>query len=283
MIKYFNILKIFLNDEFNPLYLKYLVNLYENRVECIYDEEFNIHFKDILSKTELLHQFIKKKNTEEEEELEFLKQLNDSEFFIKIDFKKIILKNNWNYYFKKLNEVQLKNFIILMLMNLDSNHIFEIFIQNESYLKNINRNFFTNICQLALNENDQRKLKNELLKIIDSHLWTQKKIHIKPQLTSFYNFKNQNNEETYNFLKKFFNPSNDISNFNTNTSNYIEDNYINWGLYIETNNNCNICKLPLNQKIGLNLISFKCGHTFHSECCPLQACSECFLLNFKEL
>eukprot|EP01080_Neovahlkampfia_damariscottae_P011055 gene11055-3763_t len=309
-IKYWN-LKKYLKENSNEMNF-YMKTLFETRVEVLNDYQFLLKFIEIL--------MIELQEIEEKEnQISFIFYLislisNDKEslkklkeIFLKFNFYDGILKiftteemidyliqkddlnllsnfmndkssNFWNKLFKKINEqkedekkITKQSLIILMCNHLNSKEILSTLESSSEYCKNLNPIIFKKICELAKIEKEQQSLKYEMSQIIDTYLWSEKENKIAPQIRGILNSENEN------MLNQF--ELNETTLKSVDILQFIEDSGIHWGLTIHSDDQCQVCKLPIaNNKI----LSFKCGHSFHSKCVPYEACPTCYQSNFGD-
>lgn len=131
----------------------------------------------------------------------------------------------------------------------------------------------------AVIERRQRTLIHELLKKLDSYLWSQRSGSLAPKLNSF-----RKEEETYGpKSKEDVNPQlESMEQFRT-----LEDGASNWGQNIRlSDGECLVCSLKLCEQISTSnqgLLLFECGHIFHKHCVPEAACILCFQQNLTTI
>jgi len=131
----------------------------------------------------------------------------------------------------------------------------------------------------AVIERRQRTLIHELLKKLDSYLWSQRSGCLAPKLNNF-----RKEEETGDpTSKEDFKPQlESMLQFRT-----LEDGASNWGQNIRlSDGECLVCSLKLCEQISTSnqgLLLFECGHVFHKHCVPEAACVLCFHQNLTTL
>lgn len=171
------------------------------------------------------------------------------------------------------------NVINLMLERLGAGHTVNLLQALPRNTPLLTTDFYYSCLLGAVIERRQRTLIHELLKKLDSYLWSQRSGSLAPKLNSF-----RKDEETYGSnSKEDKNPQLDsVEQFRT-----LEDGASNWGQNIRlSDGECLVCSLKLCEQISTSnqgLLLFECGHIFHKHCVPEEACVVCFQQNLTTL
>ncbi len=189
--------------------------------------------------------------------------------------------------------------------------------------ESLNTLIYKKICEYASMEAKQNKLKHELLEAVDSYMWSQKDDALSPQIRSLFlmappatsaqsdrSLTEKRNIQSLSHLYSSFkliqtpvrrttpasleeelyasgriDPIRLNLDYNVPLSRYNEDSTSHWGISIkcEQNDQCSVCRLPIRERKGPEITVFQCGHTFHSACLPVGACTTCQEQSFTSI
>jgi hypothetical protein len=208
---------------------------------------------------------------------------------------------------KSHNVISLERIVSIMCMVEGSAQTLQILkdCSSTSYCETLNATMYRKICESAKVEAKQNKLKHELLETVDSYMWSEKEIMISPQVRSilsqtitdksssseslkrnvqqlshlYTSFKLLSNEQKKNDgMKLSFEHDRSLPRFNEDWSTH-------WGIEISSDNShrCSVCRLPIKERKGSEIVVFNCGHAFHNTCVHIGACVICQDESFDSL
>ena len=128
----------------------------------------------------------------------------------------------------------------------------------------------------------QDNLLPQMLEIINLYLWKQKPNHLAPQMRYIMDLENGGNGTDGLLSASATNNQSasipDYSSFDNNIPlpKFYEDLTTYWGVQTKlAQGNCPSCTLPLREYVGTNIVIFRCGHGYHQQCIPENACRVC--------
>jgi len=167
----------------------------------------------------------------------------------------------------------------LMLERLGAGHTVNLLQALALDTPHLSGDFYYSCLLGAVIERRQRTLIHEMLKKLDSYLWSRRSGALAPKINNF----RKEEELLGSKCKDDVKPQLDsLSQFRT-----LEDGASNWGQNIRlSDGECLVCSLKLCEQISTSrqgLVMFECGHVFHKHCVPEAACVLCFQANLTSI
>jgi hypothetical protein len=114
---------------------------------------------------------------------------------------------------------------------------------------------------------------------VESHLWLPRSVPIPPQITAIRNAEISGNVNRLSFVRTV---SDKLQlNFERPTERmptFLEAANVHWGVEGGKGGVCGVCRLGLEEEVGITVAVFACGHLFHHACVPEQRCPSCYHL-----
>ncbi|XP_068762741.1 BLOC-2 complex member HPS5-like isoform X1 [Montipora capricornis] len=171
------------------------------------------------------------------------------------------------------------NVIKLMLERLGAGHTVNLLQSLTLDTPELSRDLRYACLLGAVIERRQRTLIHEMLKKMDSYLWSNRRGALSPKLNNFRKEEELLGSKSKDDIKPQLDS---LLQFRT-----LEDGASNWGQNIRlSGGECLVCSLKLCEQISTSnqgLLMFECGHVFHKHCVPEAACVLCFQENLTSI